>query len=95
MLTCKIVHPLFLTILPLIHDKFIHDRTLLLSKNILPYNIISLDTNEIVFYTQDRFLYNEMLTNKTAEQLVVMVHAIFSYSFQHLYESPSRNITVT
>ena len=82
----QIVFVQFYGILPHIHSAYVKRCTYLLACNVLPYNISSISQHEIVFYTQDKTVYTEMLTNKTTEQLLAMVHVIFNYTFHHIAE---------
>lgn len=83
----QIVFVQFYSILPFIQNSHVRRCTRLLALNILPYNISQISDQEILFYTQDRTLYNEMLPNKTRDQLVSMVHVIFNYTFSHLSDT--------
>lgn len=76
----------FFSILPHIQNTYIKRCTHLLACNILPYNISSITQHEIVFYTQDKTVYTELLSNKTTDQLIAMVHVIFNYTFSHIAE---------
>lgn len=92
MFHCDIVHTKFFNVLSSITCKHVYKCTFLLSKNVLPYNVISISDTDITFFTQDRKVYNEILTNKTDEQLLLIVHAIFDYQFNHLHDTTKKMI---
>ena len=85
----QIVFVRFYSILPYISSSYVKRCTNLLAHNILPYNVSHVSDQEITFYSQDKTVFCEMLSNKTTEQLVAMLNVIFQYNLSHLSERNS------